>query len=60
MAASVGPDGGQCFGQQVLIDRFLGSRQCRVKVLLLSSPDQVAQPERWMEYWLARKLTSAP
>ena len=40
MAASVGPDGGQYGGQQVLIDRFLGSRQCRVKVLLLSGPDQ--------------------
>ena len=40
MAASVGPDGGQYIGQQVLIDRFLGSRQRRVKVLLLSGPDQ--------------------
>lgn len=40
MAASVGPDGGQYIGQQVLIDRLLGSRQCRVKVLLLRGPDQ--------------------
>jgi hypothetical protein len=30
-------------------------------VLLLNGPDQcVAQLERRMEYWLARKLTSAP
>jgi hypothetical protein len=40
MAASVGPDGGQYIGQQVLIDRFLGSRHCRVKVPLPSGPDQ--------------------
>ena len=40
MAASVGPDGGRYIGQHLLIDRFLGSRQCRVNVLLLSGPDQ--------------------
>jgi hypothetical protein len=40
MAASVGPDGGQYIGQQILVDRFLGSRQCRVKVPLPSGPDQ--------------------
>jgi hypothetical protein len=40
MAASVRPDGGQYIGQQIFIDGFLGSRQCRVKVLLLSGPDQ--------------------
>ena len=40
MAASVGPGGGQYIGQRVLIDRFVGSRKCRVKVLLLSGPDQ--------------------
>ena len=40
MAASVGPDGGQYIGPQVLIDRFLGSRHCRVKVPLPSGPDQ--------------------
>ena len=40
MPASVGPGGGQYIGQQVLVDRFLGSRYCRVKVPLLSSPDQ--------------------
>jgi hypothetical protein len=34
MAASVGPDGGQYIGQQVLIDWLLGGRQRRVKVLL--------------------------
>jgi hypothetical protein len=61
MAASVGPDSGHYIGQQVLIDRFLCSRQCRVNVLLLSGPDHVvAQLERWMKYWLARRLTSAP
>ena len=40
MAASVGPDGGQYIGQQILVDRFIGSRQYRVKVLLPSGPDQ--------------------
>jgi integrase len=40
MAASVGPDSGHYIGQQVLIDRFLCSRQCRVKVPLLNGPDQ--------------------
>ena len=40
MAASVGPDSGHYIGQQVLIDRFLCSRQCRVKVPLLNGPDR--------------------
>jgi len=40
MAASVGSHRGQYVGQQVIIDRFLGSRQCRVKVLLPSGADQ--------------------
>ena len=40
MAASVRPDGGQYIGQQIFIDGFLGSRQCRVKVRQLSGPDQ--------------------
>jgi len=43
MAASVGPDGGHYISQHLLIDRFL-SRQCRVKVLLLSGPDQCGGP----------------
>ena len=40
MAASVRSDGGKYICQQVLIDRFLGSRHRRVKVPLLSGPDQ--------------------
>jgi hypothetical protein len=61
MAASVGPDGGRYIGQHLLIDRFLGSRECRVNVLLLVvSINVVAQLDRWMDYWLARRLTSAP
>ena len=36
MAVSVAPDGGHHISQHLLIDRFLGSRQSRVKVLLLS------------------------
>jgi hypothetical protein len=40
MAARSGPTAAS-IGQQIIVDRFLGSRQCRVKVPL--------QPERWME-----------
>jgi hypothetical protein len=40
MAASVAPDGGHYISQHLLIDRFLGSRQSQVMVLLLNGPDQ--------------------
>lgn len=40
MTASVGSDGGQHIGEQVLVDRFLCGRYRGVEVPLLGSPDQ--------------------
>jgi hypothetical protein len=61
MAASVGPDGGGYIGQHLLIDRFLGTASAESMCCCLVVPiNVVAQLERWMEHWLARRLTSAP
>ena len=40
MTTSVGSDGGQHIGEQVLVDRFPCSRYRRVEVPLLRGPDQ--------------------
>jgi hypothetical protein len=61
MAASVGPDGGGYIGQHLLIDRFLGTASAESMCCCLVVPiNVVAQLERWMECWLARRLTSTP
>ena len=40
MTASVGSNGGQHIGEQVLVDRFLCGRYRRVEVPLFGGPDQ--------------------
>jgi hypothetical protein len=53
MAASVAPDGGHHISQHLLIDRFLGSRQPRVKVrrwqttTMRGATVQISSPTSW-------------